>query len=81
MKTASALALVVTLAVQRVGVFAASYSFTPNPVGEKVYLSHLSARLAPALIVFCAFVVLCLIGKARRKARKSVPDDPQPHHG
>ena len=71
--------LIAMLAVQPVCVFGASYSFPPNPIGEKVYHAHLHAHLLsevlPVAIIICAFLLPWLFHVANRKAKKLAPHD------
>jgi hypothetical protein len=81
MRTARALVLLVMVAVQPICVSAASYRYTRDPVGEKVYSAGQLERVAvPIAIIAGGFSVAWLLHKVRRKAKKLAPDNAEPHH-
>jgi hypothetical protein len=80
-RTDRVLVLIAILAIQPVCGFAASYASKRDPVGEKVYASGQLERMAPIAIVIGGFSVAWLLYKARHKAKKDAPDNPEAHHG
>ena len=81
MRTARALVLLVMVAVQPICVSAASYRYTRDPVGEKVYSSGQLERVAvPIAIIAGGFSVAWLLHQVRRATRKVAPNNGESHH-
>jgi hypothetical protein len=74
------LVLIALLAVQPIGVLAASYVSKHDPVGEKVYASGTLRRLAPLAISAGGLSLAWLLDRARRKANRRAADNAGPHH-
>jgi hypothetical protein len=79
MRTGRALVLMAMLAVRPICVLGDSTVSPPNPIGEKVYYTHLHAHLLsemlPIAIIVCAFLLAWLLHVAHRKATKLAPDN------
>ena len=79
-KTGGALMLTAILAVQPLCVFAASYSWHRDPVGEKAFSSGQLERVGPPIaIVMGGFSVAWLLHKVRRKAGRLAAESAEAH--
>jgi hypothetical protein len=79
MKTGRALLLLGMLALPPISSFGASYSFPPNPIGEKLWhaqlRSHALFEMLPLAVILSALLLASLFNWAQRKGKKLAPDD------
>jgi hypothetical protein len=76
-RTGRALVLTAVLAVQPFCGVAASYASHRDPVGERVYEAGQLERMIPIAIVAGGFSLAWLLYKARSKAKRLAPDNPE----
>lgn len=79
MRAGRVLVLLAMLAVHPVCVFGDGTVSPPNPIGERLYRTHLLARMLPIAIIVCLFLLAWLIQAVRRKAKTLAPDDTESH--
>ncbi len=79
MKAGRALLLTGMLAVASISALGASYSFPPNPVGEKLWRAHLHSHvlseMLPLAIILTALLLAWLFNTAQHKAKSTNPDN------
>jgi hypothetical protein len=63
------------LAVQPICVFGDNVVFPPNPLGEKLYRTHLLTDMLPIAIVTCVLLLGWVRHKIESKAKKLTPDE------
>jgi hypothetical protein len=79
MKTGRALLLLGMLAFPPISTSGASYSFPPNPIGEKLWHAHLHSHALPEMlplaVILGTLLLAWLFNLAQHKAKKRSPDN------
>ncbi len=79
MKAGRALLPLGMLAFLCMSAFGASYSFPPNPIGEKLWREHFHAHafseMLPVVLILGALLLAGVFNFAQHRAKKTSPDN------